>query len=36
MFSGSPEAEERARAFDDHADDFEEEFAQSSNGSGAR
>ena len=34
MFSGSPEAEKRARAFDEHADDFEEEFAQSSNGSG--
>ncbi len=33
MFSGSPEAEERARAFDDHAGS-EDEFARSSNGSG--
>lgn len=32
MFSGSPEAEERARAFDEHAD-YEDEFAPSSNGS---
>ena len=33
MFSGSPEAEERAKAFDHHTDDYEEEFARSSNGS---
>jgi small-conductance mechanosensitive channel len=33
MFSGSPEAEERARAFDEHAD-YEDEFARSSNGRG--
>ena len=33
MFSGSPEAEERARAFDEHID-YEDEFARSSNGSG--
>ena len=33
MFSGSPEAEERARAFDEHAD-YEDELARSSNGSG--
>ena len=33
MFSGSPEAEERARAFDEHAD-YEDEFARSTNGSG--
>jgi small-conductance mechanosensitive channel len=32
MFSGSPEAEERARAFDEHSD-YEDEFARSSNGS---
>jgi len=32
MFSGSPEAEERAKAFDEHAD-YEDEFARSSNGS---
>ena len=32
MFSGSPEAEERARAFDEHAD-YEDELARSSNGS---
>src|SRR6185295_9702420 len=32
MFSGSPEAEERARAFDEHAD-YEDDFAQSTNGS---
>ena len=31
MFSGSPEAEARARAFDEHAD-YEDEFARSSNG----
>jgi small-conductance mechanosensitive channel len=35
MFSGSPEAEERARAFDEHAD-YEDEYVTSSNGSGAR
>jgi hypothetical protein len=33
VFSGSPEADERARAFDEHAD-YEDEFARSSNGSG--
>ena len=33
MFSGSPEAEERARAFDEHAD-YEDELARSTNGSG--
>jgi small-conductance mechanosensitive channel len=33
MFSGSPEAEERARAFDEHAD-YEDEYVTSSNGSG--
>ncbi|MDG5485783.1 mechanosensitive ion channel family protein [Mycolicibacterium gadium] len=33
MFSGSPEAEERARAFDDHADDYEDDLARS-NGRG--
>lgn len=33
MFSGSPEAEERAKAFDHHTDDYEDEFAPSSNGS---
>ena len=33
MFSGSPEAEARARAFDEHAD-YEDEFARSTNGSG--
>ena len=32
MFSGSPEAEARARAFDEHAD-YEDELARSSNGS---
>jgi hypothetical protein len=34
MFSGSPEAEERAKAFDHHTDDYEDEFARASNGSG--
>lgn len=33
MFSGSPEAEERARAFDEHADDYEDDLARS-NGRG--
>jgi hypothetical protein len=33
MFSGSPEAEERAKAFDHHTDDYDDEFAPSSNGS---
>ncbi len=33
LFSGSPEAEERAKAFDEHADDYEDEFARSNNGS---
>jgi hypothetical protein len=28
LFSGSPEADERARAFDEHAD-YEDEFARS-------
>jgi small-conductance mechanosensitive channel len=32
LFSGSPEAEERAREFDEHADDYEEEFARSNGG----
>jgi small-conductance mechanosensitive channel len=32
MFSGSPEAEERARAFDEHAD-YEDDYVSSSNGS---
>jgi small-conductance mechanosensitive channel len=32
LFSGSPEADARARAFDEHADDYEDEFARS-NGS---
>jgi small-conductance mechanosensitive channel len=33
MFSGSPEAEERARAFDEHSD-YEDDLAPSTNGSG--
>lgn len=33
MFSGSPEAEERARAFDEHADEYEDDLARS-NGRG--
>ncbi|WP_006246643.1 mechanosensitive ion channel family protein [Mycolicibacterium tusciae] len=33
MFSGSPEAEERAKAFDHHTADYEDEFARSDNGS---
>jgi small-conductance mechanosensitive channel len=33
MFSGSPEAEERARAFDERSD-YEDDFARSSTGSG--
>jgi small-conductance mechanosensitive channel len=32
MFSGSPEAEKRARAFDEHAD-YEDDYVSSSNGS---
>jgi small-conductance mechanosensitive channel len=34
LFSGSPEAEERARAFDDHADDYDDEldFVRSNGG----
>ena len=33
MFSGSPEADERARMFDDHADEYEDDLARS-NGRG--
>jgi hypothetical protein len=33
LFSGSPEAEERARAFDEHSD-YEDDLARSTNGSG--
>ncbi len=33
LFSGSPEADERAKAFDNHADDYEDELARSANGS---
>lgn len=34
LFSGSPEAEERARAFDEHAEDYDGELVRSSNGRG--
>jgi hypothetical protein len=32
MFSGSPEADERARAFDEQGDDYSEELARSNHG----